>query len=759
MVRHPLLACLLLLATLMAMGHLDASEPVLPTGDAKPPVTSAWFPSPLHAVVWRNWDLVPTERIATALDATPEQVEAIAASMGLPSNRPVAAKFHAHNYKTILRHNWHLLPYEQLLILLDMTAEELAFMLHEDDFLFIKLGGFKPACEGVRYREPTEAEQTHAAEIATLVKQQFGEALKDPGVPRYQFIEDYSQPVDPPAAPREPRSAAPRFLYSYFTVFGDPLLEPAIDPYPDRLLAEYAECGVNGIWMHVVLRQLAPGGPHFPEWGDRHEERLANLKKLVDRAGRHGIRIYLYINEPRAMPKEFFADRPDLAGVTVREQTTVCTSDPRTREWLHDSLRHIFTEVPDLGGVFTITASENVTNCASHGQHHQCPRCKDRTPAEIIAEVNATIEAGVHAASPEAQVICWDWGWNNHGDAPEHISALPNNVALMSVSEWALPIERGGVKNTVGEYSISAVGPGPRATRHWQLAKERGLRTIAKVQVNNTWELSSVPFLPVADLVAEHADKLAEQEVDGLMLSWSLGGSPSPNLEIATRLIDDRAATPDQVLTEVATKRYGAAAAPKVREAWSKFSAAFGEFPYHGSVVYRAPQQFGPANPLYPEPTDYASTMIGFPYDDLDGWRGNYSREEFAVQWLQLAIGWARGMELFDEAIELVDDPHRDVLMRDRAVAEAVGVHFTSVAHQSVFVMARDTLRADPENQEARRQCEQAIGQEIEFARRLHTLVKADSRIGFEASNDYYYTPLDLMEKVVNCQWVLDQLP
>jgi hypothetical protein len=749
----------ILLALHLMTGTLVAAEGVLPTGEAKPPVTAAWFPSPLHAVVWRNWDLVPTERIAKALEATPAEIEAIATSMGLPPNRPVAAKYHAHNYKTILRHNWHLLPYEQLLILVDMTAEELAFMLHEDDFLFIKLGNFKPACDPVKYREPTAEEQARAAEIATLIKQRFGDSLSDPGEPRYQFIEDYSQPIDPPAQPREPRSTKPRFLYSYFTVFGDPLLDPAIDPYPDRLLAEYADCGVNGIWMHVVLRQLAPGGPHFPEWGDRHEERLANLRKLVDRAAQHGIRLYLYINEPRAMPREFFSNHPDLAGGSAVGLTSICTSDARTREWLHDSLKHVFTEVPGLGGVFTITASENVTSCASHGQHHQCPRCKERTPAEIIAEVNATIEAGVHAAAPDAQVICWDWGWNGHGDSADHIALLPKNVALQSVSEWALPIERGGVKNTIGEYSMSAVGPGPRATRHWQLAKERGLEAFAKVQVNNTWELSSVPFLPVADLVAEHADKLAEQEVDGLMLSWSLGGSPSPNLKIATRLIDDPNATPGEVLTDVATRRYGAAAASKVREAWSAFSRAFREFPYNGSVVYLAPQQFGPANPLYPEPTGYASTMIGFPYDDLDGWRGNYPREAFAVGFTWLAAEWQRGVALLDEAITLVDGAHRDVLQRDRGTAAAAGIHFRSVAWQSLFVMARDTLRSDPQRDKWQRQCDEAVRKEIEAATELYSLMKSDSRIGFEASNGYYYTPLDLVEKVINCQWVPDQMP
>lgn len=74
------------------------------------------------------------------------------------------------------------------------------------------------------------------------------------------------------------------------------------------------------------------------------------------------------------------------------------------------------------------------------------------------------------------------------------------DMYLMCVSEWGKGIERDGVSSTVGEYSISSVGPGPRAKRHWALARERGLKTIAKVQVNSSWELSAVPYLPL-DLV------------------------------------------------------------------------------------------------------------------------------------------------------------------------------------------------------------------------------------------------------------------
>ena len=125
----------------------------------------------------------------------------------------------------------------------------------------------------------------------------------------------------------------------------------------------------------------------------------------------------------------------------------------------------------------------------------------------------------------------------------------------MSVSEWSLPIERGGIRNTVGEYSLSAPGPGPRATAHWKLARERGLKTAAKLQINNTWELSAIPWLPVLDLVAEHCAGLAKQKIDGVMLSWSLGGYPSPNLLVAERFARNPQTTPDAVLDEIAAQR------------------------------------------------------------------------------------------------------------------------------------------------------------------------------------------------------------
>ena len=47
---------------------------------------------------------------------------------------------------------------------------------------------------------------------------------------------------------------------------------------------------------------------------------------------------------------------------------------------------------------------------------------------------------------------------------------------------------------------------------------------------------------------------------------------------------------------------------------------------------------------------------------------------------------------------------------------------------------------------------------EISLARRLHAIQLRDSRIGFEASNQYYYVPQDLLEKILNCRFLLKQL-
>ncbi len=456
------------------------AENSLPSGSAPAALEFTHFPDRLHTFIWRNWPIVPVERLAKVLETTPENVRLVADSMGLPTPNPVAEQDKERIYISILRRNWHILPYDQMLTLLDMTAEQLALALREDDFLFEKLGGLKPACERLVYTPPNESAQKRSAEIKQFVQERFGDELLQPEEKRFQFTEDLSQ-IAPPSVKASSTTTerfSPCYIYSYFALYGDPLMNPQLDPYPDGLLQKLSELGVDGIWMHTVLRQLAPS-EIFPEYGKDCEIRLKNLNALVQRAKKYGIGIYIYVNEPRAMQDDFFSNRESLRGVREGSYSALCTSTPEVQQWLGDSLAYVFHQVPDLAGAFSITASENLTNCASHGQEAACPRCSQRKPADIIAEVNTIIEKGVHRGNPDAKVIAWDWGWNDSW-AVDAIEQLPKSIYFMSVSEWSKPIERGGIKNAVGEYSISTVGPGPRATRHWAAAKKAGLRTMPR---------------------------------------------------------------------------------------------------------------------------------------------------------------------------------------------------------------------------------------------------------------------------------------
>lgn len=736
------------------------ADEVLPVGNAPRALEFPWFPDRLHAFVWRNWELVDLPRLAKVLGTTPENVQAIGESMGLPPHVPPTDQQWRRGYITLIRRNWHLLPYEQLLELLDWTPHRLSEALREDDFLFIKLGSLKPACEPLRYTEPTAEARRRAAEIKAFLQREIGEELHRPARPRFEFVEQLSAPLPGQPLPPADDDAPIRMIYSYFAVYGDPLSDPALDPYPDGLLQRLAQQGVNAVWMHTVLRDLAPSS-RFPEFGTGHETRLENLRRLVQRAKKYGIRVILYMNEPRSLPPAFFKKHPEIAGAPGRGNVAMCTSVPEVRQWLSESLAYVFRNVPDLGGVFTITASENLTSCASLHNHAACPRCSKREGAEIIAEVNRTIAAGVHQGNPNARVIVWDWGWPDDW-AEAIIQGLPQDVLFMSVSEWSLPITRGGVASRVGEYSLSAVGPGPRATRHWKLAQDRGLRVMAKVQMNCTWELSAVPWLPVLDLVARHCDNLRTAGVRDLMLSWTLGGYPSPNLQVAREFARQPDNSADQILDQVAQQRYGNSAVTPVREAWSAFSQAFTEFPYNGTVLYAGPHQSGPANPLYLQPTGYGATMVGIPYDDLTSWRAIYPAEVLADQFAKVAGGWAEGLNRLRDAQSRATGQGRQHLDEDVRLAEAALTHFQSAANQVRFVMTRNALLEtkpdDPKRKELLSRMRECTADEMIQAHRLYLLTKQDPRIGFEASNHYYYLPTDLLEKLINCAFVLDQI-
>jgi cell division protein FtsB len=154
--------------------------------------------------------------------------------------------------------------------------------------------------------------------------------------------------------------------------------------------------------------------------------------------------------------------------------------------------------------------------------------------------------------------------------------------------------------------------------------------------------------------------------------------------------------------------------------------------------------------------------MVGFPYDALDDWRAVYPPEVFVGQLEKVADGFDRSLNELKSAAVRTNTTlpaERRALEAEIGVAEVAAIHFRSSANQARFVMARRAMTvtktaADAASHQA---CLQRfLKEEIKLAQRLHRIQSRDSRIGFEASNQYYYVPVDLAEKVLNCRHLLE---
>src|ERR1017187_9973609 len=87
-------------------------------GAPVPPVPEPPSPSRRYQFVWRNWDLANLDGMANVVEARPADLARLAKEMGLPPKRPFSADYLRRIYITVIRHNWHLLPEDQLIDLL-----------------------------------------------------------------------------------------------------------------------------------------------------------------------------------------------------------------------------------------------------------------------------------------------------------------------------------------------------------------------------------------------------------------------------------------------------------------------------------------------------------------------------------------------------------------------------------------------------------------------------------------------------------------
>jgi len=803
------------------------------------------FPTTMQAFIFRNWEIVNKERIAKVLKTDVKKVEDEAFRMGLKEQKNTEV-WAENGYITIIRANWHLLPYEQLLELLDWSYDKLSRVLKEEDFLDIKLGNFKPQCEPLVFRELTEDEIEKTKQIKMALdsltepegaKEPFdfwsGKESFSPDVKERKeniialdntwyikdetndetvniMAKDFSDRLDrvwginllgndkqiilsfceneaeeyhkitissdlieicagAPAGvlralyrledlmaeeggaylragehERKPRFGA-RYIYSFCALYEGAFDVDSSVYCPDSLLYEYSKTGVNGIWLQAVLYRLTEF-PFDASVSEGWEKRQENLKSFIERARRYGIKIYLYINEPRTMPKTFFENYPEMKGAECGKYACMCLSSDKTQEYLRGAVERLCRAVPELGGFFTITMSENLTHCKSRYVDKKCTRCENVKPWELAVLANRLVKEGAHKVNPDIKVIAWDWAWEDsmgfeEGDLERAIKALPESVALMCKREREIPFVRGGITQKVEDYSLSVDGISEISRKNWKIAKESGHETVAKLQVNNTWECSTVPYLPVYGKLIDMMNGLIDAEVNHIMMSWTLGGYPSPNIKLISESFFEESGT-DKIDYDKALRIMYGKNAGNVKEATNCFCEAFNEFPSEVAVLYVGPQNGGVSNLLYPEPTGYKATMTCYAYDDLEGWRSTYPLDVFENQFKLVSDKWEEGLKLLGDDIGELND-----------MAYISYSLFRSSYNQIRFVRLRDAYKTE-KTSEIRNEILEIIKDEKEIAKKVYKIMCLRPSVGFEAANHYYYNTNMIKEKIINCDYL-----
>lgn len=696
------------------------------------------IPTAWQRAIYRNYGTVKTERLATALIMTAAEVEEHAEKLGLKGLRYDEGRSDK-GFVTVFRKNWDLLSDGQIRTLLGWTEERYRTTLVEYDFLDIKLGE-KPAVTPPVYAPLTETEEEATARVRALTEK----AVVPPTAKPFDFFKDAPEPVF--LAPKR-YAIADRYTAGYCASYSGVLLDDDLKDYDEAYLARLASTGVNGIWLQEALRNLA-AFPFDESYSPDYKIRVRNLRKLTERCEKYGIGVYLYLNEPRSLPSAFFEKYPKLRGQKTgeRDEYCLCTSTKEVQDYLYGAVRSVAENVPKLKGLMTITMSENPTHCYSkkwQGEDvkkpvTECPRCRNREPEELTAELNNIFCRALKDGNGYTRLIANLWSWADFMFWTDErvlrgVDLLDQDVDVLCVSEFSKEFELGGVKSRVIDYSISKVGPSEITKKTLARAQERGHRLWAKIQANNSWECSSVPYLPTFDLMLEHIRNLKALGVSGLMMGWSLGGWPGGALPLCVSACGEEDV--DENAWYQAT--YGDQA-DTVRKAEGIFSEAFREFPFSIDGLYLGGQNLGCGNFWSLEKDERISTMVCYTFDDYATYTAPYGVDVYLAQYAKMNEKWQEGLTLLDGA---TGNGAYEEFVRS---AKAAYIHFESARLLTSF--SRD--KADVENN--REKLLSYVRSEFALTEELYRLIGLDPKIGFEMTNHYYYDENVLLEKRLN---------
>lgn len=531
-----------------------------------------------------------------------------------------------------------------------------------------------------------------------------------------------------------------------------------IDYYPGEYLNKLAHEGINGLWLTMYFRDFPSS--IFTGRGKESEKRFAKLRLTVERCARYGIRIYIFLSEPKffgnssiTIPTEDSDTHPELTGDT--DSTTgfrhFCTSSEAGLKYLAESTGTLFKEVPKLGGLINIMFGEDngacINDAVNTGSPSGCPRCADRNPGEIYRDCARVMTDAMHHYAPEAEFIGWFYAPKQRDNSPltERLSEItaewPEDATIL------FNMESGGVENQLGkarnvfDYSLAYIGPSELFRSVASSVEKAG----AKIQVGCSHEDASVPFIPVPLNLYEKYRELHKYKVNTILQCWYFGNYPGLMNKAAGRLsFEPLPASEEEFLLELARPDWGRFATDVI-QAWRFFSKGYRQFPANIGFEWYGPLHNSIVWPLHLFPVDrgiapsWAPRYFPFVSGDRIGecLLFQHTLEEAVVLCQGMSADWNKGTGIFEKLrVDFLDYPAR---LADINLASAIGLQMKSTVNLLNFYLLREEMFYTKKNHLA--DLEKLVRDEISNTKSMFELCCRDPRLGYhsEAEEHLFY--------------------
>ncbi len=526
-----------------------------------------------------------------------------------------------------------------------------------------------------------------------------------------------------------------------------------LEAYTDAELKSIADSGFNAVWIHAKLHNIVQT-PDFPELGTDAAEHQRRLSTLIERAAKYGLKVFLYMQPPRALVEdhevfknhpEIMGQREELQGCDHTEMVAVramCTSTEPVKKYLYNASAELARQLPGLGGIIMITASEYPAHCWSRRgriftangdwafSEMECPNCRDRKPWEVVNEVIQLVRDGIRSQSGDLKIIAWNWSWTMYEEAPcwNIISNLPIDVIMMA------DFERGGKRmilgkeRTMDEYSLGFAGPSAQFSESWELAANRGLKVMAKLQIGTTHELATVANLPIIGNIYKKAVNVNKMKLAGFMGTWNFGNLITANTAALNYFLEDGVSQDqEQALNDFAAYYFPGADTGKVAAAWGKFADAMNFHPFSIPFLYVGPTNYACILPMEPKPLTGKpagrSWLLDERGDDMTESLAGYTIEEVIEGFRGMIAEWTQGVELLAAGLNGINSKHVEAELDNARVCLYL---FTSTLHFcQVYALRREW------DDKFLPQYREIIAAELENLKKLLPLVEKDVRFGY----------------------------